>query len=66
MCFCRIWWQLQESLEDTRITAPCSGTVTAVYAEVGSTGSGLLFIIEDVDDLVGFHDFLPFFFGYTY
>ena len=44
--------QLQENLEDTRITAPCSGTVTAVYAEVGSAGSGLLFIIEDVDNLV--------------
>lgn len=44
--------QLQESLDDTKITAPCDGTVTAVYAEVGSTGSGLLFVIEDVDDLV--------------
>jgi len=44
--------QLQESLDDTRIVAPCSGTVTAVYAEVGSVGSGLLFIIEDVDHLV--------------
>ena len=44
--------QLQETLEDTRITAPCAGTVTAVYAEVGGAGSGLLFIIEDVEDLV--------------
>ena len=44
--------QLQENLEDARITAPCSGTVTAVYAKVGSTGSGLLFVIEDVDNLV--------------
>ena len=44
--------QMQETLDDTRITAPCSGTVTAVYAEVGGAGSGLLFIIEDVDNLV--------------
>lgn len=44
--------QLQDSLDDTKITAPCDGTVTAVYAKVGSTGSGLLFVIEDVDDLV--------------
>ena len=44
--------QLQENLEDTQITAPCSGTVTAVYAEVGSTGSGLLFVIEDTENLI--------------
>ena len=44
--------QMQETLDDTKITAPCAGTVTAVYAEVGGAGSGLLFIIEDVDDLV--------------
>lgn len=44
--------QLEENLDDTKVTAPCSGTVTAVYAKVGSTGSGLLFVIENVDDLV--------------
>ena len=44
--------QLQENLDDTKVTAPCSGTVTAVFAKVGSTGSGLLFVIEDVDNLV--------------
>lgn len=44
--------QLQENLDDTQVTAPVSGTVTAVYAKVGSSGSGLLFIIEDVDDLI--------------
>lgn len=44
--------QLRENLEDTRITAPVSGTVTAVYAKVGGSGSGLLFVIEDVDNLV--------------
>ncbi len=44
--------QLEQTLSDTRITAPCSGTVTAVYAKVGSSGSGLLFVIEDLDNLV--------------
>ena len=44
--------QLKENLDDTRITAPVSGTVTAVYAKVGGSGSGLLFVIEDVDDLI--------------
>lgn len=44
--------QLQEDLEETKITAPCDGTVTAVYAEVGASGSGLLFLIEDADHLV--------------
>lgn len=44
--------QLEVQLEDTKITAPASGTVTAVYATVGSTGSGLLFVIEDTEDLI--------------
>ncbi len=44
--------QLRADLADTKITAPCAGTITAVYAEVGSPGSGLLFVIEDVEDLV--------------
>ena len=44
--------QLNETLDDTKITAPVSGTVTAVYATVGSSGSGLLFVIEDTDRLV--------------
>lgn len=44
--------QLRADLETTEITAPASGTVTAVYAEVGSSGAGLLFVIEDVDNLV--------------
>lgn len=44
--------QLENNLEKTRITAPVSGTVTAVYATVGATGSGLLFIIEDTDNLI--------------
>ena len=44
--------QLNKTLDDTKITAPVSGTVTAVYASVGSSGSGLLFVIEDTDHLV--------------
>ena len=44
--------QLQADLESTEITAPMSGTVTAVYAKVGSAGSGLLFVIEDTENFV--------------
>ena len=44
--------QLNHTLDDPKITAPVSGTVTAVYASVGSSGSGLLFVIEDTDHLV--------------
>lgn len=44
--------QLRADLDSTEITAPNAGTVTAVYAKVGSSGSGLLFVIEDVDNLV--------------
>lgn len=44
--------QLSKTLDDTKITAPVSGTVTAVYASVGSSGSGLLFVIEDTEHLV--------------
>lgn len=44
--------QLKVELDSTNITAPCSGTVTAVYANVGESGSGLLFVIEDLDHLV--------------
>lgn len=44
--------QLQNRLEDSTIKAPISGTVTAVYAKEGGQGSGLLFVIEDTDDLV--------------
>lgn len=44
--------QLRADLEGTEITAPAAGTVTAVYAEVGSSGAGLLFVIEDVENLV--------------
>ncbi len=44
--------QMQEDLEETKIKAPASGTVTAIYAEVGASGAGLLFVIEDTANLV--------------
>ncbi len=44
--------QLKVTLSDTKIKAPVSGTVTAVYAKEGASGSGLLFVIEDVDNLI--------------
>lgn len=43
---------LQESLEKTRIKAPAAGTVTAVYASVGQSGSGVLFVVEDTKELI--------------
>lgn len=43
---------LKEKLDDCVIKAPCSGTVTAVYAEEGNPASGVMFIIEDLDNLV--------------
>lgn len=44
--------QLRKDLKDTKITAGVSGVVTAVYAKVGSSGSGLLFVVEDTDHLL--------------
>lgn len=44
--------QMQEDLDETRVTANASGTVTAVYAKVGASGAGLLFVIEDVNNLI--------------
>ena len=43
---------LERQLNDSIIRAPASGTVTAVIARTGRPGSGLLFIIEDTDNLV--------------
>ncbi len=48
-------YQLEEmykTLSDATIKAPVAGTVTAVYAKVGASGSGLLFVIEDTESLV--------------
>ncbi len=43
--------QLRQDLGDTTVTTPVSGTVTAVYAEEGASGAGLLFVIENTQGL---------------
>lgn len=43
--------KLELNLENAQITAPISGTVTAVYANEGAVASGLLVVIEDTKDL---------------
>ena len=43
---------LRQNLLDSTVKAPVAGTITAVYARKGASGGGLLFIIEDVDQLV--------------
>lgn len=43
---------LREDIDDTSIYAGAAGTVTAVYAKVGYSGAGLLFVIEDTNDLI--------------
>lgn len=42
---------LESQLKDSEIEAPISGVVTAVFAKEGAVGSGLLFVIEDTDNL---------------
>ncbi|MBB6218287.1 multidrug resistance efflux pump [Anaerosolibacter carboniphilus] len=44
--------KLEKNLADSVIKAPVDGTVTAVYAVVGSPGNGLLFVIEDTKNLM--------------
>lgn len=44
--------RLQKQLADSTVTAPISGTVTVVNAKLGAPASGLLFVIEDTDNLV--------------
>jgi len=43
--------RLERQIEDSYIIAPISGTITASFATEGSMGSGLLFVIEDTDNL---------------
>jgi len=43
---------LQHELEKAEILSPVSGAVTAVIAEEGALGFGLLFVIQDPDNLV--------------
>lgn len=41
----------QQQLEDCLIKAPTDGTVTSVNAVVGSPSTGILFVIEDLNDI---------------
>jgi multidrug efflux pump subunit AcrA (membrane-fusion protein) len=43
--------RLERQLLESTIRAPISGTVTEVYASVGGVGAGLLFVVEDTNDL---------------
>lgn len=43
--------KLKKQLSEAEITAPISGTVTAVNVEVGDKASGVLFVIENADSL---------------
>jgi len=43
--------RLERQLEDATIVAPISGTVTANFATVGSVSTGLMFVVEDTDNL---------------
>lgn len=43
---------LLDTLDDCTVKSPINGTVTAVYATEGSSGAGLLFVIEDTNDLM--------------
>lgn len=42
---------LEKNLADATVVSPISGTVTAVYAEEGGSGTGLLFVVEDTQSL---------------
>lgn len=42
---------LKEQLDECVITAPCDGTITAVNAVEGDAAVGVMFIIEDTDNL---------------
>ena len=43
--------KLQKQMYDAQIIAPQSGVVTAVYAKEGTPSNGLLFVIEDIENL---------------
>jgi len=43
--------QLKRHLDDSTITAPISGAVTSVIAREGAVGMGLLFVVEDTNNL---------------
>ena len=43
--------QLERHLNEASITAPISGTITSVIAQEGAVGLGLMFVVEDIDNL---------------
>ena len=43
---------LKSKLEETSVKAPCDGTVTAVMAQEGANASGLMFVVENTDELI--------------
>lgn len=42
----------KDKLEYAEVLAPCDGVITAVNAEEGAPAAGVLFVIEDLDNLV--------------
>ena len=42
---------LERNLADCLLVAPVSGTITAVNAKEGASGSGLMFVIQNTDEL---------------
>lgn len=44
--------KLKKNLEDSVITAPTDGTVTVKNAAVGAVPNGILFVVENTDDLI--------------
>ena len=42
---------LERQLEDSTITSPINGIVTAVHAQEGALGMGVLFVVEDASNL---------------
>ncbi len=44
--------KLKKSLRDAKITSPVDGTVTLANAKAGESSTGLLFIVEDTENLI--------------
>lgn len=44
--------KLKKTLNDSRITSPIDGTITMVNAKENGSAAGLLFVIEDTDNLI--------------
>ena len=44
--------RMLRNLADAQVTAKEAGTITAIYATIGNVASGILFVIEDTNDLV--------------